>query len=148
MAHHNLLRTKCLIAALLLVSACSRIIGAQEDLFESGEYRLRVDKIEGCTLEARAVKLDGRLLVSGRMTFRHHENAPLSGNVFGEIVGPQGNRIETKAAPFEALPHARHLHPAAKFELLFDSAPPSHSVVTIFHTLRPFDGHTSKPGIR
>lgn len=129
-----------LVGLVFFCSSCSTLFATRSDLFETGEYRLAVDEIQGCTLDAAASAQDGHLIVSGRMTFRHHSDAPLSGDVTGEIVGPNGARIETKSTPFKAYPHGRHLHPAAKFALTFDQIPPPGSLVKLSHTLRPFDG--------
>ena len=129
-----------IFSLLFFCSSCSTLFDGRNDLFKTGRYRLAVDEIRGCTLEAVAVDRDGNLIVSGRMTFRHHPEAPLSGAVTGEIVGPEGKHIETRSVPFKAFPHARHLHPAAKFELTFDQIPPPGSLIRLSHTLRPFNG--------
>lgn len=137
-----------LVGLAIMCSSCSTLFGERNDLFKTGELRLAVDEVRGCTLEAVAVAQDGHLLVSGRMTLRHHPDAPLSGGVTGEIVGPSGGRLASKSTPFRAYAHGRHLHPAAKFELTFEQVPPPGSLVKLSHTLRPFDGSADDLVIR
>ncbi len=138
---------------LLLISSGCSFIGP-ENLFETGRYRLEVDSVQGCTLEASSFKQDGKLLIEGHMTFKHHPAfkylpaAPLSGDVQAQIFGPEGNQLQDKTVAFKALPHGRHIHPPAQFKFIFDNIPPAGSLIKLSHRLRPFDGNLDDPVIR
>ncbi len=136
------------VAVILLVTLGGCSLLSRDDLFASGRYRLEVDSIEDCTLRAISYEQDGRLIVEGRMTRRHHRNAPLSGDVQAQVFGPQGDLLQTKSVPFEPLPHSRHSHPAARSRFIFEQIPPAGSVIKLTHTLRPFDGAVDEPVIR
>ena len=115
------------------------------NLFESGRYSLAVDKIADCTIEAVSFEEEGRFIVEGKMIARHHPDAPLSGDVRGEILSPEGKLLEKKSSSFTPGPHAKRIHPGARFKLVFDRIPPNGSKVSLTHTLRPFDSTTDSP---
>lgn len=136
-----------LLSALILLASCTAL-NMGEDLFANGRYRLEMDALNGCTLEAAAFEESGHLTVRGRMTFRHHPDAHLSGEVLAEILGTHGEHLAVKSVPFRAYPHGRHHHPAATFELSFASLPPVGALVKLTHTLRPVLGDNATAGIR
>lgn len=136
-----------LLATLTALASCSGLHGGS-DLFRTGKYQLQANEIDGCTLSAAAFEENSRLVVRGRMTALHHENAPLKGTVRGEIASPSGRMLDRTSAPFRTFAHGRHHHPAADFELSFDTLPPAGSLVKLTHTLEPVRGIHADSAIR
>jgi len=118
------------------------------NLFETGRYSLTVDKIADCTVEAISFEENGQLVVEGKMTKRHHPGALLSGGVRGKIVNAAGKLLEEKSGPFTASPHAKRIHPPARFKLVFASIPPPGSRIEISHFLEPLDPSSDSVGIQ
>jgi hypothetical protein len=125
---------------MLAALGCSSAVIARGDLFQSGFYHLDADTVNGCTLEASASREGQTLKVEGEMTVHDHRDAPLSGEVVGQLLAPDGTVIDKKSALFVAHPHSRHNHPAATFELIFEHAPPPGTTVYLSHTFQPFTG--------
>ena len=141
-------RSIYIIVALLLFFVAGCTSAKHPNLFETADYRVSVDVVEGCTLLPMAYEEKGRFIVAGRMSYRHHKNWPLSGDVRVEVLSPGGALLETKSVPFTPHPHSRHIHPSASFEIPLSYKPPKGSEIKIRHTLRPSDGDERDPVIR
>ena len=132
------MRLSAAVLCLLMFGACAPWFQNYPDLVEQGTYHLETYAIDRCGMEAEIREKSGKLVVQGKMTFRHHPSGPVSATAFVEVISPQGAVLARRQTSFIAVPHGRRSHPAARFEVEFDFLPPSGSLFRIRHEMRPY----------
>ncbi len=127
------------VLCLLMFGACSSLFQNPPDLVEQGRYHLETQAIDRCGIDAEILERQGKLVVKGKMTFGHHPNGPVSATAFVDLISPQGVTLARRQTSFIAVRHGRRSHPAARFEIEFDSLPPLGSLVRIAHSMKPYE---------
>lgn len=118
------------------------------DLIVQGVYSLDANTDEVTGVEATVIGQGQELVVSGRLTARHHPNGPVSAAGQVTLVAPDGQVLFQQPLEFRPSPHARHIHPPASFALSFPALPPVGTTVRIRFEKTPHDPATNVPPIR